>query len=42
MDFSYPLNDFNSGPNYVAVHKSQTKIIDAIRGKSIPGFPSSM
>jgi FkbM family methyltransferase len=40
MDFSYPLNDFNSGPNYVAVHKSQTKIINAIRGKSIPGFPS--
>ena len=40
MDFSYPLNDFNSGPNYVAVHKSQTEIIKAIRGKSILGFPS--
>lgn len=40
MDFSYPLNDFNSGPNYVAVHKSQAEIIKAIRGKSILGFPS--
>lgn len=42
MDFSYPLNDFNSGPNYVAVHKSQIEIIRAIKGKSILGFPSQV
>lgn len=39
MDFDYALNDFNSGPNYVAVHKNQIEIIDTIKGKPIKGFP---
>ncbi|MEA1972954.1 MAG: FkbM family methyltransferase [Candidatus Cloacimonadota bacterium] len=38
MDFSYRLNDFNSGPNFVAVHNSQKDIINAIQGKSIKGY----
>ena len=40
MDFSYGLNNFNSGPNYVAVHKSCNTIIEKVKGKSIKGFPS--
>ena len=39
MDFDYALNDFNSGPNYVAVHKSQKDIIDKVKGHPIRGFP---
>jgi len=39
MDFEYALNDFNSGPNYVAVHKSCNAIIEKIRGKPIKGYP---
>jgi FkbM family methyltransferase len=39
MDFDYALNDFNSGPNYVAVHKNQIEIINSIKGKPIKGFP---
>ena len=39
MDFSYALNDFNSGPNYVAVHKSYSSIIEQVRGQPIKGFP---
>jgi len=39
MDFDYALNDFKSGPNYIAVHKSQKEIIDKVKGKSIKGFP---
>ena len=39
MDFDYTLNDFNSGPNYVAVHKSQKDIIEKVKGKPIKGFP---
>ena len=39
MDFDYALNDFNSGPNYVAVHKNQIEIINCIKGKPIKGFP---
>ena len=39
MDFNYALNDFNSGPNYIAVHKNQKEIIDKVKGRSIKGFP---
>ncbi len=39
MDFDYALNDFNSGPNFVAVHKSCDAIIKAVQGKAIKGFP---
>lgn len=39
MDFDYALNDFNSGPNYVAVHKSQKDLIDIVKGQPIKGFP---
>ena len=39
MDFDYALNDFKSGPNYVAVHKSQKDIIDKVKGQPIRGFP---
>jgi FkbM family methyltransferase len=39
MDFDYALNDFNSGPNYIAVHKNQKEMIEAVEGKSIKGFP---
>jgi hypothetical protein len=38
MNFSYRLNDFNSGPNFVAVHNSQKDIINAIQGKAIKGY----
>lgn len=39
MDFEYGLNDFNSGPNYVAVLSSKKKLIDRLRGRPIRGFP---
>lgn len=39
MEFDYALNNFTSGPNYIAVHNSQREIIEAIRGKSIDGYP---
>ena len=39
MDFDYSLNNFNSGPNYVAVHKSFKSIIEKVKGKPIKGFP---
>ena len=32
MDFDYALNDFNSGPSYVAVHKSCTAIMEKVKG----------
>ena len=37
-EFKYQLNDFQSGPNYVAVHKSCSCIIEKLRGKPIKGF----
>lgn len=40
MDFDYKLNNFNSGPNFVAVHKKYSDIINTITGKKIPSFPS--
>ncbi len=39
MDFDYALNDFNSGPNFVAVHKSYNSIIEKVKGKPIKGYP---
>ena len=36
--FDYQLNGFKSGPNYVAVAKTQTALIDAVAGPSIKGF----
>ena len=39
MDFDYALNNFKSGPNYVAVHKSCPEIIDAVKGTQLMGFP---
>lgn len=41
MDFDYYLNGFNSGPNYVAVHKNQKQLIAAVKGPKIKGFPRS-
>lgn len=40
MDFDYALNDFKSGPNYVAVHKSFKSILNAVKGNPILGFPT--
>lgn len=40
MDFDYGLNDFKSGPNFVAVHSSCSTVVDAIRGTEIAGYPS--
>jgi FkbM family methyltransferase len=37
-DFKYPLNDFNSGPNFVAVSKECTKITESIKGTPIRGY----
>lgn len=39
MDFEYALNDFNSGPNYVAIHKREKEMINKLKGKYIKGFP---
>ena len=39
MEFNYALNNFTSGPNYIAVHKSQKEIIRAISGNLIEGYP---
>jgi len=39
MEFDYALNGFNSGPNYVAVHKSHVDIINLIKGSPLLGFP---
>ena len=39
MEFNYALNNFTSGPNYIAVHKSQKEIIKAISGNLIEGYP---
>ena len=39
MDFDYALNNFKSGPNYVAVHKSCPEIISAVKGPQLMGFP---
>ncbi len=36
--FDYRLNNFNSGPNFVAVSNSRPDLIEAVRGKSIKGF----
>ena len=38
-DFKYSLNDFRSGPNYVAVHSDYRDIINATAGIAILGFP---
>lgn len=37
-EFDYQLNNFKSGPNYVAVPQNRTDLIDAVGGKSIKGF----
>ena len=39
MEFDYSLNNFNSGPNFIAVHKSYKEIIDLIKGNQIKGYP---
>jgi FkbM family methyltransferase len=40
MDFNYALNDFNSGPNFVAVNKKYKEIINKLKGTPIVGYPS--
>ena len=30
VEWSYPLNDFNSGPNFIAVRKSDTELIERL------------
>ena len=37
-DFAYQLNNFKSGPNYVAVPQNRTDLIDTVACKSIKGF----
>lgn len=37
-EFEYRLNDFKSGPNYVAVTQDRPDLIDAVKGKPIKGF----
>ena len=37
-DFSHALNNFDSGPNFVAVDSEQSEIINLIQGKAIPGY----
>jgi len=39
MDFVYPLNDFNSGPNYVAVRSDDRDLIGKVSGLPLRGFP---
>jgi hypothetical protein len=39
MDFVYPLNDFNSGPNFVSLLSNDEELISHISGKSIEGYP---
>lgn len=38
-DFNYTLNDFNSGPNFVAVAQDYHGIVEAIKGRQILGYP---
>ena len=38
MDFTDKLNNFNSGPNFVAVHKSYPDIINLVAGEEIPDY----
>jgi FkbM family methyltransferase len=38
-DFKYPLNNFTSGPNFVAVLASESGLVNKLAGKPIPGFP---
>ena len=33
MEFEYGLNDFNSGPNYVAVLSTRKDLIQSLQGK---------
>ena len=40
MDFDYGMNNFNSGPNFVAVLKDQKQIIEKIKGQPKAGYPS--
>lgn len=37
-EFGYQLNNFKSGPNYVAVSQNRPDLIDAVAGKPIKGF----
>ena len=37
-DFNYQLNNFKSGPNYIAVPQSRPDLIDLLAGPSIKGF----
>ena len=39
MDFVYPLNSFNSGPNFVSVLKKELQLFSKISGKVIDGYP---
>ena len=39
MEFDYALNNFNSGPNFIAVSKKAPHLIDAIQGPGIKYYP---
>lgn len=39
-EFKYELNNFNSGPNFIAVLKDETRLIEKIKGKPIRGYLS--
>jgi len=39
MDFDYGLNNFNSGPNFVAVLESEKEIIKMLGGAARRGYP---
>jgi len=39
MDFDYGLNNFRSGPNFIAISNEYKEIIDSIKIDPIPGYP---
>lgn len=40
MDFDYALNNFNSGPNFLAVSPKASHLVEVLRGPAIPFYPS--
>ena len=39
LDFKYPLNNFTSGPNFVAVLASEMHLVKKVSGAAILGYP---
>ena len=40
MPFKYGLNDFRSGPNFVALNQRSVKLRHLLEGKEIRGYPT--